>query len=55
VPNAYQAGSEEAENVSELAAVTVDEGMAGLGHVGSDLLTAQGTQMRHYIRNFADA
>ncbi|KAJ8584056.1 Metallo-dependent phosphatase [Rhizopogon salebrosus TDB-379] len=51
----FQLLREEAENVSELAAVTVDEGMAGLGHVGSDLLTAQGTQMRHYIRNFADA
>lgn len=41
--------------MSELAAVSVEEGMSGLGLVGSDLLTAQGTQMRHYIRNFADA
>ncbi|KAG1879951.1 uncharacterized protein F5891DRAFT_897507, partial [Suillus fuscotomentosus] len=44
-----------AENTSELAAVAGEESIAGLGHVRSDLLTAQGTQMRHHIRNFADA
>lgn len=44
--------SEEAENASELAAVAGEEPIAGLGRVGSDLLTAQ---TRHYIRSFADA
>lgn len=51
----FQLLREEAENASELATVAGEEAIAGLGRVGSDLLTAQGTQMRHYIRNFADA
>jgi serine/threonine-protein phosphatase 2B catalytic subunit len=40
--------------MSELIAVMVEEGIAGLGHVGSNLLTAQGPQMRHHIRSLAD-
>jgi hypothetical protein len=40
---------EEAENVSELSTFPIDD------QRGPDMLTAQGAQLRHYIRTFADA
>jgi len=40
---------EEAENASELAAFPIED------QRGPDMLTAQGTQIRHYIHSFADA
>ncbi|KAI9567801.1 Metallo-dependent phosphatase-like protein [Boletus coccyginus] len=45
----FQLLREEAENASELAAFPIED------HRGPDMLTAQGTQMRHYIHSFADA
>ncbi|KAH7922000.1 Metallo-dependent phosphatase [Leucogyrophana mollusca] len=52
----FQLLREEAENASELSALTAEEGAAALGAgIGPERLGVQGTQMRHYIRNFADA
>ncbi|KIJ15828.1 hypothetical protein PAXINDRAFT_11408 [Paxillus involutus ATCC 200175] len=45
----FQLLREEAENASELSTIPVED------HMGPDMLTAQGNQMRHYIRSFADA
>ncbi|KIK81582.1 hypothetical protein PAXRUDRAFT_832749 [Paxillus rubicundulus Ve08.2h10] len=45
----FQLLREEAENASELSTIPVED------HRGPDMLTAQGTQMRHYIHSFADA
>ncbi|KAH7890234.1 Metallo-dependent phosphatase-like protein [Phlebopus sp. FC_14] len=45
----FQLLREEAENASELSAIPVED------RRGPDMLTAQGTQMRHYIHSFADA
>jgi serine/threonine-protein phosphatase 2B catalytic subunit len=45
----FQLLREEAENASELAAFPIED------QRGPDMLTAQGTQIRHYIHSFADA
>ncbi|KAF8436362.1 Metallo-dependent phosphatase-like protein [Boletus edulis BED1] len=45
----FQLLREEAENASELSAIPIED------RRGPDMLTAQGAQIRHYIRNFADA
>ncbi|KAL4074387.1 Metallo-dependent phosphatase-like protein [Scleroderma yunnanense] len=45
----FQLLREEAENATELAAVPIED------RRGPDMLTAQGAQMRNYIRSFADA
>ncbi|KAI6032681.1 Metallo-dependent phosphatase [Pisolithus orientalis] len=45
----FQLLREEAENATELATVPLEQ------RRGSDMLTAQGAQLRNYIRTFADA
>jgi len=45
----FQLLREEAENASELSTFPIDD------QRGPDMLTAQGTQIIHYIRTFADA
>ncbi|KAF8552664.1 Metallo-dependent phosphatase [Imleria badia] len=45
----FQLLREEAENASELSTFPIED------QRGPDMLAAQGTQIRHYIRSFADA